>query len=385
MGEAIPVDPEVLRALNEHRDDGHKIRLYGDVCPFCRKIYADLLEQHDGDWKKVMEHIKVKRLILSEKDRRGIAAQPFRQLPAVLQIQLARERLQSVLEMRKVDRAPGSRHRSATTRHARDGDPPFRERRWRAVGLPARAPSPGRASAWRRPPPRAPTRSARLDPPHAEQVESLAHRNPPVRGDVAPARVAGGRGAPMPACGTSIPRRSAAPGRPAGLSSWRGACRLVACSPGVVEARARPRKRRQRRRFRVNLIWLSRTPMTVGKDYKLKLHTIALPVRIHAINRVDYFTGAGDFLWWYGLAKGRADGTYGPLEDVSRAAFATRCSGTPGPHRRLCVRDPCDLRLSADDAWRHPPQRRRGRARRAAGVGSCTGRGGTRRCPRGAR
>jgi len=39
-------------------------------------------------------------------------------------------------------------------------------------------------------------------------------------------------------------------------------------------------------RFRVNLIWLSRTPMTVGKDYKLKLHTIALPVRIHTINRV---------------------------------------------------------------------------------------------------
>src|SRR5690606_12297184 len=23
---------------------------------------------------------------------------------------------------------------------------------------------------------------------------------------------------------------------------------------------------------------------------------------IHAFNRVDYFTGAGDFLWWYGLA-----------------------------------------------------------------------------------
>ena len=49
-----------------------KIRLYGEVCPFCRKIHADLMEQYDGDWKKVMEHVKVKRLILSEKDRRGI-------------------------------------------------------------------------------------------------------------------------------------------------------------------------------------------------------------------------------------------------------------------------------------------------------------------------
>ena len=36
------------------------------------KISADLLEMYDGDWRKTMDHIKVKRLILSEKDRRGI-------------------------------------------------------------------------------------------------------------------------------------------------------------------------------------------------------------------------------------------------------------------------------------------------------------------------
>ena len=51
---------------------GRKIRLYGEICPFCRKIHADLMTTYDGDWKKVMEHVKVKRLILSEKDRRGI-------------------------------------------------------------------------------------------------------------------------------------------------------------------------------------------------------------------------------------------------------------------------------------------------------------------------
>ena len=33
---------------------------------------ADLMDKYDGDWKKAMEHVKVKRLILSEKDRRGI-------------------------------------------------------------------------------------------------------------------------------------------------------------------------------------------------------------------------------------------------------------------------------------------------------------------------
>jgi serine protein kinase len=63
---------DVLDAINDKLPEGRKIRLYGDVCPFCRKIYGDLLDQYDGDWKKAMDHIKVKRLILSEKDRRGI-------------------------------------------------------------------------------------------------------------------------------------------------------------------------------------------------------------------------------------------------------------------------------------------------------------------------
>ena len=63
---------DVLEAINEKLPDGRKIRLFGDVCPFCRKIYGDLLEDYGGDWKKVMEHVKVKRLILSEKDRLGI-------------------------------------------------------------------------------------------------------------------------------------------------------------------------------------------------------------------------------------------------------------------------------------------------------------------------
>ena len=63
---------DVLEAINDKLPEGRKVSLYGDVCPFCRKIYGDLLEHYDGDWKKVMEHVKVKRLILSEKDRRGI-------------------------------------------------------------------------------------------------------------------------------------------------------------------------------------------------------------------------------------------------------------------------------------------------------------------------
>src|SRR5271170_819700 len=70
----IPIDArrEVLDAINEKLPEGRKVRLYGDICPFCRKINAELMEMYGGDWKKVIEHVKVHRLILSEKDRRGI-------------------------------------------------------------------------------------------------------------------------------------------------------------------------------------------------------------------------------------------------------------------------------------------------------------------------
>lgn len=63
---------DVLEVINEKLPDGRKIKLYGEVCPFCRKIMGDLMDLYDGDWKQVMEHVVVKRLILSEKDRRGI-------------------------------------------------------------------------------------------------------------------------------------------------------------------------------------------------------------------------------------------------------------------------------------------------------------------------
>jgi bifunctional enzyme CysN/CysC len=39
-------------------------------------------------------------------------------------------------------------------------------------------------------------------------------------------------------------------------------------------------------RFRANLIWLGRKPMQQGRDYKIKLHTAAQPVRIHKLLKV---------------------------------------------------------------------------------------------------
>ncbi len=63
---------EVVEQVNDKLPEGRRLRLYGDVCPFCRRVMDDLMEMYGGEWKKVMDHVKVKRLILSEKDRRGI-------------------------------------------------------------------------------------------------------------------------------------------------------------------------------------------------------------------------------------------------------------------------------------------------------------------------
>lgn len=66
---------EVVDRLNERYAEmgGHgKIRLAGELDPFCRRVMAELMRHYAGDWKQVMSHIKVRRAALSEKDRVGI-------------------------------------------------------------------------------------------------------------------------------------------------------------------------------------------------------------------------------------------------------------------------------------------------------------------------
>jgi serine protein kinase len=62
----------VLAKMNQELDEGSQLRIDGTLDPFCRRMFEDLLVRYDGDWRKVMDHIRVKRLILSEKDRVGI-------------------------------------------------------------------------------------------------------------------------------------------------------------------------------------------------------------------------------------------------------------------------------------------------------------------------
>ena len=49
-------------------------------------------------------------------------------------------------------------------------------------------------------------------------------------------------------------------------------------------------------RLRTNMIWLGKKPFAVGRDYKLKLGTMAVPVRIHKIMKVIDASQAGSIL-----------------------------------------------------------------------------------------
>ncbi len=63
------------RAIKELKlgNDEHRVKIKGDLNPACRFIFRALMEKYDGDWSKVVSnHVRVKRLILSEQDRIGI-------------------------------------------------------------------------------------------------------------------------------------------------------------------------------------------------------------------------------------------------------------------------------------------------------------------------
>jgi serine protein kinase len=64
---------DVCGRLNEGREPGgYRVRVFGELCPFCRFMYTERLKRSDGDWTKVVGQVRVKRLILSEQDRIGI-------------------------------------------------------------------------------------------------------------------------------------------------------------------------------------------------------------------------------------------------------------------------------------------------------------------------
>jgi len=64
---------EVAAGLNQDRKPGElTAKIKGELCPFCRYVYNERLKHYAGDWTRVVQDVRVKRLILSEKDRIGI-------------------------------------------------------------------------------------------------------------------------------------------------------------------------------------------------------------------------------------------------------------------------------------------------------------------------
>jgi serine protein kinase len=73
----IPLEARrlVVARINEGRSgdaDHRPIRVDGDLDPFCRRTFNDLMAKYGQDFDKVMEHVVVRRLVVSEKDRVGI-------------------------------------------------------------------------------------------------------------------------------------------------------------------------------------------------------------------------------------------------------------------------------------------------------------------------
>jgi serine protein kinase len=71
----IPADqrPRLVEELMRNSSDqSFHVNVEGDLCPACRQMYRELTRRYKGDWFKVMDHVKVRRLVLSEKDRNGI-------------------------------------------------------------------------------------------------------------------------------------------------------------------------------------------------------------------------------------------------------------------------------------------------------------------------
>lgn len=64
---------EVADRLNAGRgEEDFQVRIRGELDPYCRFMYQQRLKKYDGDWTRVIQDVRVRRVILSEKDRVGI-------------------------------------------------------------------------------------------------------------------------------------------------------------------------------------------------------------------------------------------------------------------------------------------------------------------------
>ncbi|MFT7486589.1 MAG: serine protein kinase, partial [Candidatus Paceibacteria bacterium] len=62
----------ILERLNTTARAEYSLGVEGDLDPVSRYYYNLLMDRYEGDWRKVISHIHVKRIVLSEADRIGI-------------------------------------------------------------------------------------------------------------------------------------------------------------------------------------------------------------------------------------------------------------------------------------------------------------------------
>ncbi len=63
---------EIQAQLNKGADGDFRINVKGDICPPSRFIFQKLSEKYNGNIERILEHVRVKRMVLSEADRIGI-------------------------------------------------------------------------------------------------------------------------------------------------------------------------------------------------------------------------------------------------------------------------------------------------------------------------
>lgn len=63
---------KVLTEINRSTKGRYPVQIEGDLCPVCRHMYREVMSEVDGDFLKLQKHIRVNRMVFSEKDRVGI-------------------------------------------------------------------------------------------------------------------------------------------------------------------------------------------------------------------------------------------------------------------------------------------------------------------------
>lgn len=66
------IRPQLFDEINRGQEGSYRVAVEGELSPPSRYIFRALMDKYDGDLMKVLSHVRVRRLVLSEADRIGI-------------------------------------------------------------------------------------------------------------------------------------------------------------------------------------------------------------------------------------------------------------------------------------------------------------------------